>query len=142
MDNDTGMKNHHFSVPAAWCDYNEHFSDCFYLIPFSAGLDHVLDGVGLGQQYRGDFSTYTVESHIRYLREAKENDQLTVVSTIRDADSKRLFTRHEMLRGAEIIATCEFVCLHVDVRIPKSTPFPDVIFSNIQRLKSKPQENS
>jgi len=130
------MKNHHFFVPEAWCDYNEHFGDCFYLIPFSKGLDNVLDGVGLGQQYRGDFSTYTVESRIRYLREAKEGDRLTVVSTIRDADQKRLFTSHEMLRGDELIATCEFVCLHVDVRIPKSTPFPDAIFNTIQRLKS------
>ena len=136
------MNTHHFSVPSEWCDYNEHFSDCYYLIPFSRGLDIVLDSVGLGPNYRGACSTYTVESHIRYLREAKEGDQLTVVSIIRDGDIKRLFTSHTMRRGDEIIATCEFVCLHVDVRIPKSTPFPDSIICNIQRLKTSPQENS
>ena len=136
------IQTHHFSVPAEWCDYNEHFSDCYYLIPFSVGLDNVLDCVGLGKQYRGDYSTYTVESHIRYLREAKEGDQLSIVSTIRDGDYKRLFTSHEMHRGNEIIATCEFVCLHVDVRIPKSAPFPETILANIQRLKSTSLENS
>jgi len=129
---------HQFSVPDEWCDYNEHFSDCYYLIPFSIGLDHVLDSVGLGKHYRkdNDYSTYTVDAHIRYLREAKAGEPLTIVSAIADGDSKRLFTRHEMRRGETVIATCEFVCLHVDVRIPRAAPFPDAISEQIQRFKS------
>jgi carnitine 3-dehydrogenase len=98
----------------------------------------VLDAVGLGQNYRksNDYSTYTVESHLRYLREAKANDQITIISSIKDGDQKRLFTHHEMKRGDELIATCEFVCLHVDIRIPKTAPFPEAIFNNIQQLKT------
>jgi len=130
------IKIHSFSVPAQWCDYNEHFSDCYYLIPFSSSLDIVLDSVGLGKMYRGDFSTYTVESHIRYLREAKEGDAIEIIASIKDADKKRLYTHHIMRHGDEIVATCDFICLHVDTRLPKAALFPVAILDNIQRLKS------
>lgn len=134
------IPTHEFCVPKDWCDYNEHFSDCYYLIPFSVGLDHVLDWAGLGARYRGDYSTYTVESGIRYLHEAKEGDRLTVTSAIADCDAKRLFTKHAMKRGGQLIATCHFVCLHVDVRIPKAAPFPLEIANRLVQGKS-PRQN-
>ena len=132
------IDNYTFDVPADWCDYNQHFSDGYYLLPFSTTLDIVLDAAGLGASYRnaGDYSTYTVESRIRYLREAKADDKLTIFSTIKDGDTKRLFTYHEMKRGDELIATCDFVCLHVDVRIPKTAPVPQTVYDTIQKLKS------
>ncbi len=127
-----------FVLPAQWCDYNEHFSDGYYLVAFSAAADIVLDAVGLGARYRaqGHFSAYTVESQVRYLREAKAGQALTITHALGDFDDKRLWLQHEMHRGDTLLATCTFVYLHVDTSVPKAAPFPAAILERMRAIKA------
>ncbi len=127
-----------FVVPAAWCDYNEHFSDGYYLVAFSNAAETALEAVGLGAQYRarGHFSAYTVESQVRYLREAKAGQTLTIVQAVDDFDAKRLWLRQQMFHGAELLATGTFIYLHVDTRVPRAAPFPPAIAQRLQLLKA------
>lgn len=122
-----------FVVPADWCDYNQHFSDGHYLVAFSAASERALEAVGLGAGYRaqGHFSAYTVESRVRYLREAKAGQTLQIVQRVVRHDAKRMWLEQEMRRDAERVATCEVVYLHVDTSVPRAAPFPPAVLAAI-----------
>jgi acyl-CoA thioesterase FadM len=124
---------YHLVVPPQWCDYNEHFSDGYYLVAFSNAAEVALEAVGLGAAYRaqGDYSAYTVEAQVRYLREAKAGDALVIHHAVQGIDAKRLVLRHAMHRGTTLLATCRFVYVHVDTRVPRSAPFPEAIQARI-----------
>jgi acyl-CoA thioesterase FadM len=126
-----------FSVPQAWCDYNNHFSDGYYMVAFGHATDAFFRHVGLGHAYRKtsrDYSTYTVEAHVRYLKEARAGDILQIHHYVRDITPKRLCLLHEMRMEEALIATVEFTFVHVDVRVPKSTPFPPDILARLEQL--------
>jgi len=124
-----GLEPYEFVLQPAWCDYNEHFSDGYYLVAFSMAAERALDALGLGARYRaqGHFSVYTVESQVRYLREAKAGDALLIRQWLLKHDLKRLWLQQEMLRGHTLVASCTFVYLHVDTSIPRAAPFPTAI---------------
>jgi acyl-CoA thioester hydrolase len=122
-----------FVVPPAWCDYNEHFSDGYYLVAFSTAAENALEALGLGARYRalGQFSAYTVEAQVRYLREGKAGDALTISQAVQAHDAKRFWLRQHMHRGETPLATCTFVYLHVDTTVPKAAPFPAAVLERI-----------
>ncbi|MFC5742545.1 thioesterase family protein [Dyella tabacisoli] len=126
-----------FIVPQAWCDYNNHFSDGYYMVAFGHATDAFFEHVGLGHAYRKssrDYSTYTVEAHVHYIKEARVGDTLQVHYHVLDVAPKRLRLRHQMYLGENLIATVDFIFLHVDVRIPKSAAFPPQILQQLQQL--------
>jgi acyl-CoA thioester hydrolase len=127
-----------FVVPEAWCDYNQHFSDGYFLVAFSTAADVVLDAVGLGPRYRarGHHSAYTVEATVQYRQEAKAGDALTIVQGVRGHDEKRLWVYQDMMRGDTLVASCVTLYLHVDTSGPKVVPFPPDIQERTARLKS------
>ena len=142
MSGTTGaLAPYRFVLPAAWCDYNEHFSDGYYLVAFSSAAEIALDAVGLGAHYRaqGHFSAYTVESQVRYLREAKAGQTLTIRHALGDFDAKRLWLHHEMFRDDTLLATCTFVYLHVDTSVPRAAPFPAAVVERMRALKAQAQ---
>jgi acyl-CoA thioesterase FadM len=122
-----------FTVPAIWCDYNEHFSDGYYLVAFSTAAEVALAALGLGARYRalGHFSAYTVESTVRYLREGKAGDSLVIQQRVQAHDAKRIWLRQEMFRGATQLASCTFVYLHVDTAVPRAAPFPPAVLERL-----------
>jgi acyl-CoA thioesterase FadM len=128
----------HLVVPPQWCDYNAHFSDGYYLVAFSNAAETALEAVGLGAAYRaqGDYSAYTVEAQVRYLREAKAGDALVIRHAVEAVDDKRLRLHHEMHRGSTLLATCRFVYVHVDTRGPRSAPFPAAIRARIAAVSA------
>ena len=128
-----GLVSYEFVLQPAWCDYNEHFSDGYYLVAFSAAADLALDALGLGARYaaQGNFSVYTVESQVRYLREAKAGDALQIRQWLLKHDAKRIWLQQEMLRGDTVVANCNFVYLHVDTIMPRAAPFPPAIAQRI-----------
>ena len=60
------------TVDPAWLDYNGHMTEARYGEVFGYATDAFLRHVGLDAAYlAGGHSAYTVEGHIRYLREAE-----------------------------------------------------------------------
>jgi acyl-CoA thioester hydrolase len=133
-----GIAPYRFVVPRDWCDYNRHLNDGYFLVAFSTAADVVLEAVGLGAGYRacGEFSAYTVDAHVRYRKEGKAGDALAIEQEILDYDARRLLVAQEMKRGAELLAACECLYVHVDTRGPKAAPFPPEIFRRIAALKA------
>ncbi|MCA1189326.1 MULTISPECIES: thioesterase family protein [unclassified Saccharopolyspora] len=119
-------------VRPEWIDYNGHLSEAYYVLVFGFATDAVMDGLGLDAAYRETGrSLYTVEAHVRYLREVGPDAELVVTSRIVGGGPKKLVLCHEMVVDGTVVATEELLALHVDSAAGRSVPFPDEIAARI-----------
>lgn len=119
-------------VRPEWVDYNGHMSEAFYVLVFGYATDAVYDAIGLDDAFRraNAVSAYTVEAHVRYLREVPEGAAITVRSRICGYDDKRLLLLHEMVADPEnrLVATAEILAIHVQTEpAPKTVAFMPAI---------------
>ncbi|MYW63581.1 thioesterase [Streptomyces sp. SID8379] len=135
----------HTSVRPEWIDYNGHMSEAFYVLVFGYATDALMDGTGLDAAYRErtGCSLYTVESHVRYLRDVPEGAALTVRTRVLGAAGKKARFTHEMSIGAddpEPVATIELLALHVDQEAGRAVPFPDAVRERFAALAEAPPQ--
>ncbi|HLW27806.1 MAG TPA: thioesterase family protein [Kiloniellales bacterium] len=106
-------------------DYNGHVTEGWYVLLFGHASDALYEKLGMDARWRASNgrSLYTVESHVRYLRELALGDRIEIISRIIACDSKRLHFAHEMERDGELVATEELLALCVDTRLGRSVPF-------------------
>lgn len=91
----------------------------------------------------GGASYYTVESHLRHLREARLGDDLTVEARVLSHDVKRLHLFHRLWWNSDgtVLATGEHMCLHVDRTTGRAAPAPREVLDWIAALvHSQPPE--
>jgi acyl-CoA thioester hydrolase len=138
----TGLREFRQRVRPEWIDYNGHLSEAYYVLVFGFATDAVMDQVGLDATYRTETgcSLYTVEAHVRYLREVKPDSELVVTSRIVGSGAKKVRICHEMVVGETLVATEEIMALHVDGEQSGTTPFPDAIAARIAELVEQPPE--
>ena len=90
-----------------------------YLQVFGDATDAVLRLVGVDSGYlAAGHSYYTVETHLRHLREVAGGETISVHTQVLGCDDKRLHLFHRLMQddsGAEL-ATAEHLLLHVDTR--------------------------
>ncbi|MBP2368100.1 thioesterase family protein [Pseudonocardia parietis] len=111
-------------VRPEWIDYNGHLSEPYYVLVFGDATTALMDRAGLDAPYRAETgcSLYTVEAHVRYLREVGPDADLEVRTRVLGHDAKRLRIWHELHVEGRLAATEELMCLHVG---PDGTqPFP------------------
>ncbi|MBA0053974.1 thioesterase [Streptomyces sp. AJS327] len=130
------------TVRPEWIDYNGHMSEAFYVLVFGHATDMMMAETGLGSGYRErtGCSLYTVEAHVRYLREVEEGAELTVRTRVLGVDSKKLRFTHEMYVGevdGDPVATTELLGVHVDQGAGGSAPFPDEVRDRFRELVEK-----
>jgi len=89
-------------VRGEWIDYNGHLHDAGYATVLSEANEALLAHLGLSEAYRvaTGRAMYTVESHIRYLAEARQGDVIEAASLLVSADAKRMRV-HTLLRRGE-----------------------------------------
>jgi betainyl-CoA thioesterase len=138
------------TVSPEWVDYNGHMSEAFYVLVFGHATDALMDRTGMDSAYRKSTgcSMYTVESHIRYLRDVPEGARLAVRTRVLGADGKKARFSHEMyvLPGprsepdadTDPVATTELLTLHVDQEAGRATPFPDAVLERLTALTEQP----
>src|SRR5215468_6042872 len=110
-----------------WIDYNGHLHDAGYAIVLSEANEALLAHLGLSEDYQADTgrAMYTVESHIRYLAEAKRGDVIEAESLLVSADAKRMRVHTLLRRGDGVpVATGEYLYLHVDQAAGEVTAMP------------------
>ncbi|MDQ1030939.1 acyl-CoA thioester hydrolase [Streptomyces umbrinus] len=134
------------TVHPEWIDYNGHLSEAFYVLVFGHATDAMMDATGMDAMYRADSgcSLYTVESHIRYLRDVPEGAHLGVRTRILGAGGKKAHFTHEMFvldaanaapdADATVVATSELLALHVDQKAGRATPFPEGVRDRLAPL--------
>ena len=127
-------------VREEWIDYNGHLHDAGYAIVLSEANEALLAHLGLSEAYRADTgrAMYTVESHIRYLAEAKQGDVIEAASLLVSADAQRMRV-HTLLRRDDgvPVATGEYFYLHVDQAAGEVTAMPPDRWAAVDALLSE-----
>ena len=126
------------TVSAAWTDYNHHLTESAYLLIMGESSDAFFRFFGVDDAYRAaGHSLYTVETHLRNLREAREGERLSLTIQLLGTDAKRLHILHEMyLAAGGLIATAEQMLLHVDTRAGLAAPFPAPIAGRLREIRA------
>lgn len=130
-------------VQEGWIDYNGHLSEPYYVLVFGHATDAVMEMVGLGPGYREahDASLFTVEAHVRYLREVAAGSDLEVRSSVIGVTDKLLWIWHELWVDGVPRATEEVLGVHVCRH--RATPLPpDVAARARAALVTPPDEAS
>lgn len=76
--------------------------------------------------WRPDILTIPLRPDIRHLGEAKLGDRLTGTMQIISADEKRFRSFVRIMKGDELVATVEQLCLHVDMKAENGSAAPEV----------------
>ncbi len=141
---------HYGSVQGDWIDYNGHMNVAYYSLAFDQALDSFFDRIDLGKAYmaRSQCSFFVLESHICYLREVREGDELAFRLHVLDWDEKRLhyfLTMHERDEQGRFhtdpAATSEQIGIHVDMRRRRPTPFPHALHDIFTREAARGRES-
>lgn len=126
------------NVLPEWIDWNGHMNIAYYVVAFDLATDDVFNQLGIGDQYRqnSNFSTFTLELHVNYLREIVEGDPFSVQTIVLGVDAKRLHLFHSMYHGetGELVATNENMFVHVNMERRRSAPFPDHLLENLRAV--------
>ncbi|WP_366656718.1 thioesterase family protein [Fodinicurvata sp. EGI_FJ10296] len=127
---------HSLVIPSEWIDYNGHMSEGYYALVFSDATDALYLHVGADADWRAANrqSLYTVETHIRYLREVTEGATVSVVTMVVGLDRKRIHLAHELMLGEDCVATQEAMALAVDLETGKSTAIESGLFDTLEDL--------
>ncbi len=125
------------TVSPAWTDYNGHMTEFRYLQVLGDATDAFLRFVGMDEAYNASGrSFYTVESHIRHLKEVRAGKPLYAATVLLSADEKKLRVFHEIRHGetGEILATGEHMLLHVDTKEGRACPAGDEIQAKAREI--------
>ncbi len=130
----THLKLHSEALRDDWLDAYGHLNEAYYLVPFSNATWALQDHFGIGVDYyeRTGGALYTVETHLRDLKEVRAPALLEIESLVLGADAKRLHFAHTMLVGDSLRATFECLGLHFDSKAGRTAPFPDAVLVALQ----------
>lgn len=119
-----------------WIDWNGHMNVAYYVVAFDLATDQLFDMLGIGKTYRkaSNCSSFTLELHVNYLKEIKEDEEFQINSYILGVDAKRLHVFHEMTHAisGEQVATNENMFVHIDMEMRRSSPFPGDLLEKLQ----------
>lgn len=125
------------TVPPEWGDYNGHMNDSrFFQVASEAG-DRLMRLIGVDEAYLAGGHTYfTVESHINFGAQAFVGDQLYATVQLLNHDPKRLhyFCVIHRADDESVVATAEFMLLHVDTAAGKASPASDAIIAKLDEI--------
>ncbi|GIO22221.1 thioesterase family protein [Oceanobacillus sp. J11TS1] len=127
-------------VSEAWIDYNGHMNDAEYVRAFSQGVDQLMSMIGLTEDFlvKRKYTIYTLENHICYLDEMKQNEPFEVFMNVIDYDNKRIHLFFELYgENGKRAATSEQLLMGINQEKGKASPFPEEMFTHIQELAAK-----
>ena len=124
-------------VEPGWVDFNNHMTESRYLQVFGDATEAFLRAIGIDQDYhQGGHNYYTVETHLRHLREVEGGAPLHVTTQVLGADDKRIHFFHSLYRSDDgtLLATAEQMQLHVDTRVSRAAPAAAQVLARVQRI--------
>jgi acyl-CoA thioester hydrolase len=125
-------------IEPQWIDYNGHLNMAYYNVMMDRAIDELWLQLGIGPTYMKarHGSTFTVECHVRYLREIHLGDPVQVAVWLLGADEKRLHTFEELRHANDgwVSATSENMTIHIDMKTRKTAAFPPDIGARITEV--------
>ena len=136
---DAPLQTDGLRVLPEWIDYNGHMNVAYYVLAFDTALNHPLNAIRLGHDdiEKTGGSCFTLESHVRYLRELRVDAPLRVTFQLLDADSKRLHYIQRMFHAEEeyLAATCEEIGIHVDMKQRRVCTFSADVAVRVEAMR-------
>lgn len=135
-------------ITSEWIDMNKHLSDVGYHRFFSDAEVEFIRSIEIDDEYRAETNcgVFTVESHITFVKEVLEGDQISISFQVLDLTNKAVHLFMELRNGnGAICAYHECLLLHVKRtdQGPKVCPFARYPLSNLVHLflhdKSSPR---
>ena len=131
---------HRDVVRPEWIDDNGHFNMGYYVVAFDMATDTWLDHIGLTASERAQsaVTTFTLESHVNYLRELRDGAPLRFTTRLLAFDQKRIHYFHEMHHATEgfLAATNELMSLHVSLATRRSAPMAAGVLDRLADILS------
>lgn len=125
-------------VRTEWIDDNRHLNMGYYVVVFDQATDAFLGHIGLGPADRARMAvtTFTLESHVCYLRELLEGAPLRFTTRLLGFDEKRIHYVHEMRHAEEryLAATNELMSLHVSRATRRAAPMADEVRARLEEV--------
>jgi acyl-CoA thioester hydrolase len=125
-------------VRADWIDHNGHLNMGYYVVVFDLATDAWLDFIGLDLEYKAshEVTTFSLESHVLYLREVGEDDALRFTTQLIDFDEKRIHYFHRMYHAQEdyVAATNELMSLHVSQKTRRAASMAPEILERLSEI--------
>lgn len=116
------------TVPASWVDHNGHMNDAEYSRAFSDANDAWIADLGLTEAKIAEraYTIFTLETHVVFLKEVFEGEDIQVQVHIHDYDAKRLHAFMTLYNQAgERCATYEIMSMGMDTTAGRPAPFPE-----------------
>ena len=130
---------HNSDVNPAWIDYNGHMNDSAYSVFATLGNEKFIESLGMGQKYleATGKTLYTVEMHLKYLSEVKQEHQLTSRITIASNTSKSMNVKNDIyINNEKLAAESEITYLHYDQNAKKVVDFSESQLAKINETRS------
>ena len=131
---------HRDVVRPEWIDENGHFNMGYYVVAFDLATDTWLDHIGLSasERARSGVTTFTLESHVNYLRELREGAPLRFTTRLLAFDQKRIHYLHEMHHATDgfLAATNELMSLHVSLATRRAAPMAENVLARLADILS------
>ena len=132
-------------VRPEWIDIDGHMNVAYYLLAFDLAIDALWGSFGITDEYirTSRRSTFAVECHITYQRELNEGEAYCVTSQMLAYDEKRIHQFQRMYHADEkhLVATAEWMNLHVNLETRRVSPWPEDVLESIANW-AEPQQGS
>lgn len=121
-----------------WLDVIGHLNEASYSVAFGIANWPFCDELGIGVAYVKETgrALYTVESHLRLLKEVRAPAELHIEGTVLEYDAKRLRSAMTMTVDGIERATIENLGVHVDTRSGRTMAFPDAVIARLERFRA------
>ncbi len=131
------LRLHETRIRPEWVDYNGHMHESRYLQVLGDAADAFFRHVGIDAAYlEGTGNYFTVETHLRFLREVGAGEAVHVETRVLGADEKRLHLWGELVRSAdgELLATAEQMNVHVSAQTRRSGPVGEEVLRRVSAV--------
>jgi acyl-CoA thioesterase FadM len=133
----TLFKFHSEPMQDSWIDAYGHLNEAYYLVPFSNATWKLQDHFGIGVDYFEETgcALYTVETHLRYLKEVRSPALIEIESILLGCDTKKIWFAHQMIVDGKLCATAEFMGLHYSTHDSRTIEMPQAVQTEIKRAQ-------
>lgn len=127
-------------VLPAWIDHNGHMNIGYYLVAFDNATYPFFRFIGQDDAYRkaNASTTFALESHLNFLREVHEGDELRFEARLIDFDAKRLHFYMEMFHVGEGYCAASFESLSTNIsrETRRTAPMTDALLERLAAIKA------
>ena len=118
------------------CDLNNHMNVVYYQHIFEDGCHNFYQEMGFSNDYFNDgFSSFTLESNIRYLKELLEGERGTPYFRLIKINPKLIHYAGIIVDEAGNVSSfSEHVLAHVDMNVRKTSEMPDELVDSLNSM--------